>query len=87
MGKFLTWKDLKEGKRSSSGTPLPAVLVSGLVFTTPGAEARPSWAFLFLPRPSLTVCPSAGLSILACPDLQRNREWFWRLARGELLMA
>lgn len=41
----------------------------------------------FLPRPSLTIHPSAGLSILSRPNLQRNREWFWRLAQGELLMA
>ena len=41
----------------------------------------------FLPRPSLTIHPSAGLSILSRPDLQRNWEWFWRLAQGELLMA
>lgn len=54
---------------------------------TPAVDAPPSWAFLFLPCPSLTVCSYAGLSILALPDLQRNREWFWRLAQGELLMA
>lgn len=40
---------------------------------------------LHLPRVFSTLCP-----MLAPPStagLERNREWFWRLAQGELLMA
>lgn len=37
-----------------------------------------------LPR-SVLLCPV--LAPPSTPGLERNREWFWRLAQGELLMA
>lgn len=87
MGKFLKWKDPKEGQKGLSQDP---ALSNARVWACPhipGGDALQRWGFLFLLHPSLTICPPAGLSILARPDLQRNREWFWRLAQGELLMA
>lgn len=82
---FLKWKDPEEGRGGSPTTLLWAILVAGLVLTP--QELTPDRVGPFSSFPSLTICPSAGLSILARLDLQRNREWFWRLAQGELLMA
>lgn len=77
-------KDPREGKRGFPGPYFEPCSCLGLSSHSRGQRGG---ALLFLPHPSLTVRPSAGLSILTRPDQQRNREWFWRLAQGELLMA